>query len=155
MNAVKALPAVLVSSLLLFGMSADEPNGMVVSESGVPARVNDAGTGQVRMMLTKDALPDTPMYAGTAQLQPDAGLPEHSHESSAELVYILSGSGKLVLNGAEQTVQAGDLIFIPPGVLHSFHNSGGEVVNVFQVYSPPGPEERFKTWRTMSEDEAE
>jgi len=45
-----------------------------------------------------------------------AAFPLHYHEYSEETFYILSGTGRLILNnGEERSVAAGDIVFFPAG----------------------------------------
>lgn len=77
-----------------------------------------------------------------------AQVPSHRHPDSTELLTILSGSGVMTVDGREYRVKAGSVVCVPQGAEHSFEAlSDGEAV---QVYSPPGPEERFLKWKTES-----
>jgi quercetin dioxygenase-like cupin family protein len=77
-------------------------------------------------------------------LSPGASVPEHAHETSAEILYIHEGRLELVANGQALAAGAGDVVHIPAGVKHS-----ARVVERFlpvravQVYVGPGPEQRF------------
>jgi len=46
------------------------------------------------------------------------GAKPHYHKITTELYYVLSGEGKVILNGEEQDVRPGTMIHIPPGVVH-------------------------------------
>jgi len=77
-------------------------------------------------------------------LEIDAGIkvPPHRHDEETEMLYLLSGSGTLVVDGVELQVGATSTVQIPPNVEHSF--SAAEPVQAIQIYVPPGPEQRFK-----------
>jgi mannose-6-phosphate isomerase-like protein (cupin superfamily) len=47
----------------------------------------------------------------------------HSHPTH-EFYYVLSGSGTMVIDGEERQVSPRDLVYIPPGALHSLRNTG-------------------------------
>ncbi len=49
---------------------------------------------------------------------------EHYHPKSEEIYYILSGTGRMKLNGEEREVAALDAIAIPPGAAHKIWNTG-------------------------------
>ena len=43
---------------------------------------------------------------------------EHYHEKSTEYYFIVEGEGKVILNGREFYVKSGDLVVIPPRIIH-------------------------------------
>lgn len=49
---------------------------------------------------------------------------EHSHPKSEEIYYILSGTGKIKVNGETAEVKKYDGIAIPPGQTHQITNTG-------------------------------
>lgn len=53
--------------------------------------------------------------------------PRHSHDYEHE-VYILGGSGTVLLNGREQPVRTGDALYVPADSEHQFQASGGEAL---------------------------
>lgn len=81
---------------------------------------------------------------GLLRFEQGASVPPHRHRESTEMLYILSGGGRMIVAGQEFEVKAGDVVSIPPATEHSFTATWkGEAV---QVYSPPGPEQRFLKW---------
>jgi mannose-6-phosphate isomerase-like protein (cupin superfamily) len=46
------------------------------------------------------------------------GAKLHYHKICTELYYVLSGGGRVVLDGEEVEVRPGSMIHIPPGVVH-------------------------------------
>ncbi len=67
-------------------------------------------------------------------------VPEHAHDRETELVYVESGHGVLTVGGVDVAITDTSVAQIPPGIRHAFH---GEMTG-FQVYTPAGPEQRFK-----------
>ena len=47
----------------------------------------------------------------------------HFHPSTEEIYYILSGSGRMEIDGQNRSVGPGDAIAIPPGKPHRIHNN--------------------------------
>ena len=115
--------------------------GDVTQSEKIAIRVNKEKTAEVQTLFS-----DPKFYLGRLRFSPGSGVAEHNHAASLEVVYILEGTGELVLAGKKSMVKAGDVIHIPVGMNHAFRNTGPEQVDVIQVYSPPGPEERFKNW---------
>jgi mannose-6-phosphate isomerase-like protein (cupin superfamily) len=134
-------------SLLAFGLAGDLSTGLVVSSLSVPVFQNEAGNAEVQLLLEKEKTGNPNFYLGRASFLPGSGVAEHTHENSIEMVYLISGSGEFTMAGKTYSIQAGDAMYIPMKTVHSFHNTGKETVEVIQMYSPAGPEERFKNWK--------
>jgi quercetin dioxygenase-like cupin family protein len=83
-------------------------------------------------------------HAGMSYLRMHKGMevPLHTH-SSAEVLFMLSGEGDLLTSKGPQKVSAGSAIYIPAGVVHGFTHQGEAAVDVLQLYTPAGPEQRF------------
>lgn len=76
-------------------------------------------------------------------LKQGAEITLHEHPRSAELLLVEKGTGVLINGGIEDTVAAGDIIHIPKESPHTFKVRQAPF-EALQVYSPAGPEERFK-----------
>ena len=65
-------------------------------------------------------------------LNPGQGMNYHSHERRDEVWTVVSGSGKVILDGVERQVGAGDVIEMPSGVKHTVFasDSGLQIVEV-------------------------
>lgn len=78
------------------------------------------------------------------QLAPGAEVPEHVHESSAEMLYIEAGRVEMTIAGRTTRAGPGDAVYIPAGTPHAARVLGpAESVRAVQVYVAPGPEQRF------------
>lgn len=53
-----------------------------------------------------------------------------------QFIYIVSGTGKAVLDNVESDVTAGSAILIPHGALHNIINTGEAAMKLFTIYSP-------------------
>lgn len=75
---------------------------------------------------------------------PDVQVPEHTHDTSMEILFVESGSGSMHLAGREIAVGAGSLFVVPRGTSHDFHAVGPDRFRAVQLYAPSGPEQRFR-----------
>lgn len=67
-------------------------------------------------------------------LEPGASIGSHCHETSSEIIYVISGQGKAVFgDGSEEIVNAGDVHYCPKGTTHSFVNDGEETIQFLAV----------------------
>ena len=66
-------------------------------------------------------------------LIPGATIGLHRHEGSSEVIFIQSGSGKVIYDGKYEEVQAGDVHYCPEGHEHSLINDSEENLTYFAV----------------------
>ena len=52
--------------------------------------------------------------------------PAHSHPNGEEVIYILTGSGRVMIEGVVEPVKAGCAVLFPQGNVHMLQNSGSE-----------------------------
>lgn len=70
---------------------------------------------------------------GTLAPGSSIGLHTHTGDGDAEIIYILSGVGKCLFEGDEETLAAGDCHYCPKGCEHSLINNGVENLEFFAV----------------------
>ena len=56
-------------------------------------------------------------------LAPGVAFPDHSHPGE-EIIYVLEGTFEYRVEGQPVTVEAGGVLFIPAGTIHSARNAG-------------------------------
>ena len=59
-------------------------------------------------------------------LAPGCSIGMHTHVSNSEVIYVLSGSGKMLMDDGVEMLCAGDVHYCPQGHSHSFINEGEE-----------------------------
>ena len=65
------------------------------------------------------------------------------HERSDETFYVIAGEVEFALDGDTFLAKPEDVVFVPRGVLHRFHNPGIRPATMVFVYTPGGPEGLF------------
>ncbi|HZM33042.1 MAG TPA: cupin domain-containing protein [Burkholderiales bacterium] len=72
---------------------------------------------------------------------PNAYVAEHSHEIQEQIYYVLEGEGLLEVDGERHLMRPHDYVYVPPGVRHSFTNTGiaGLVFLVVTTPAEDGP----------------
>ena len=68
-------------------------------------------------------------------LEPGASIGLHAHQTSSEMIYILSGSGTALCDGVTEAMQPGCCHYCPKGHTHSLINTGSEPLLFFAVVS--------------------
>ena len=77
--------------------------------------------------------PDFPfvVYPGNLPAY-QTGYPLHWHEEM-ELIYVVSGTGIVTVQGERLTVQSGDLVLVAPENVHSFEQLGDNVMTYYNI----------------------
>jgi quercetin dioxygenase-like cupin family protein len=109
-----------------------------------------AGTGpaywgpgdQLRFLIT-GAETNGAFFMGEATVPPGGGPPPHVHQREDESFYVMQGT--LTIQVGERTIQAaaGDLVFLPRGIAHSFKNTGTVMAKLLVTITPAGLENYF------------
>lgn len=90
----------------------------------VPGERVEAGEGTVKQVLIgPDDAPNFALRRFT--MEPGGGMPRHTNEVEHEQ-YVLRGSATVTIGDEEVTVEAGDVVYIPAGVPHSYRAEGDE-----------------------------
>jgi quercetin dioxygenase-like cupin family protein len=71
---------------------------------------------------------------------PNAYVQEHEHKIQEQVYYVLEGEGVLALDGEKHLMRPHDYVYVPPGVRHSFTNTGLSGL-VFLVVTTPAEDE--------------
>jgi mannose-6-phosphate isomerase-like protein (cupin superfamily) len=77
--------------------------------------------------------------AATLLLVPvvSTGGPNNRHARSDQWLYVVSGSGKAILEGTEHELEAGSLLLIEAGEAHEISNASEQPLKTLSVYAPP------------------
>ena len=71
---------------------------------------------------------------------PNAYVEEHTHQVQEQIYYVLEGEGVLTLEGERHLMRPHDYVYVPPGIRHSFTNTGTAGL-VFLVVTTPADDE--------------
>jgi uncharacterized cupin superfamily protein len=70
--------------------------------------------------------------------------PAHAHPNGEELIYVIRGSGRVVVDGAVEAVKEGAAVLFPQGSVHMLQNTGGEEMKVICFFAPPSNLSTYK-----------
>jgi len=76
--------------------------------------------------------------------------PAHSHPNSEELIYIINGSGKVMIEGEVGDVRAGSAILFEQGKIHMLKNTGNIEMKVICLFAPATNVDNYKTFEEIS-----
>jgi mannose-6-phosphate isomerase-like protein (cupin superfamily) len=91
---------------------------------------------QIREWAGKVAMPARNQSLAEATIPVGGATSEHYHRVTEELYLVSAGSGRLVIDGEERTIEQGDCALIPPGARHKLFNVGSEPLRVVCACSP-------------------
>jgi quercetin dioxygenase-like cupin family protein len=74
----------------------------------------------------------------------DKVRPAHSHPNGEEVIYIIQGTGRVLVAGEVAPVRAGSTVLFPRGAVHMLHNTGDEEMKVICFFAPPTGLENYK-----------
>jgi quercetin dioxygenase-like cupin family protein len=75
--------------------------------------------------------------------------PAHSHPHSEELIYILTGTGKVMIEGEVGEVRAGSAILFEEGKVHMLRNTGDTEMKVACFFAPATSLDNYKTFEEI------
>ena len=71
--------------------------------------------------------------SGTVSFAPGSSFPRHKHPGE-EIIYVTQGTIEYEVAGKPVVVKAGEVLFIPSGVVHAARNSGAEPAAELAIY---------------------
>jgi len=71
-------------------------------------------------------------------------FPAHSHPNGEEVIYILSGHGRVLVDGEVSQVSKGSAVLFPQGKVHMLQNLSDVEMKVACFFSPPASLENYK-----------
>jgi mannose-6-phosphate isomerase-like protein (cupin superfamily) len=69
-------------------------------------------------------------------LNPGEEIGAEVHAHVEQLLFFMSGTGKVILDDKETQFAPGDVVIVTPGTKHNFINDGLEKVKIYTVYAP-------------------
>ncbi|MHA4842944.1 cupin domain-containing protein [Flavitalea antarctica] len=82
------------------------------------------GTKRTNLQQKDLSVPGREMVQARIDIEPGVTAPRHSHPGE-EIIYVLEGVFEYILDGKPPlTLKAGEVLFIPAGVVHSAKNVG-------------------------------
>ena len=102
-----------------------------VKELALPGR-------RMRWIANAESLDPQHLSACEIRVAPGEKVrPAHSHPNGEELIYIIRGTGRVMIDGAVDQVREGTTVLFPQGSVHMLHNTGEEEMKVVCFFAPP------------------
>lgn len=115
----------------------------ITYDADVDSLVFDWGT--IHMLSEANVTGSKSISFGTVALEKGKGHVRHNHPDADEIIFVVSGEGKQMLDDHEPvTVKPGACIWIPKGIYHSTINTGAGTLNLVVAYVPAGSEQALR-----------
>jgi quercetin dioxygenase-like cupin family protein len=109
-----------------------------VDELDLPGR-------KLRWVITKENAGAQYCTMAVIRVEPGQRVrPAHSHPNGEEIIYILSGHGRVLVDGEVEAVHAGCAVLFPKGKVHMLHNLSDVEMKVACFFAPPAGLENYK-----------
>lgn len=70
-----------------------------------------------------------------------AYVESRSHRVQEQIYHVLAGGGILTVDGERRLIRVNNITYIPPGVVHEFHNAGLDPLASLVITRPRNDEE--------------
>jgi quercetin dioxygenase-like cupin family protein len=102
-----------------------------VEELDLPGR-------RLRWLVSPHTLPANHCSACVITVPPGEKVrPAHSHPNGEEVIYIMRGSGRVLVGTDVSAVREGTTVLFSRGVVHMLHNTGSGEMKVVCFFAPP------------------
>ena len=109
-----------------------------VEELDLPGR-------HLRWVVTKDNTGAQYCTMAVIRVAPGSRVrPAHSHPNGEEIIYILNGHGRVLIDGKVQPVKAGCAVLFPKGKIHMLENQSNEEMKVACFFAPATSLDNYK-----------
>lgn len=102
----------------------------MIEELDLPGR-------RLRWVITAETAGAKQCSMAVIRVAPGARVrPAHSHPHGEEVIYILNGFGRVLIDGVVEPVKAGSAVLFPQGKVHMLHNQSNEEMKVACFFAP-------------------
>jgi len=92
---------------------------------------------ELRWLVAPGAMPAEHCSACMIRVAPgDKVRPAHSHPDGEEVIYIVQGTGRVLVAGEVCSVRPGSTVVFPRGAVHMLHNTGTDEMKVICFFAP-------------------
>ncbi len=115
----------------------------VIHESEVPEKALPGR--HLRWLANAENLDPKHLSVSLIRVAPGEKVrPAHSHPNGEELIYIIRGTGRVLVNGEVDPVREGTAVLFPQGAPHMLQNTGTEEMKVICFFAPAADLSSYK-----------
>lgn len=106
-------------------------NEQDVAETALPGR-------SMRWLITAESAGAKHLSMCLIRIEPGETVrPAHSHPNGEEAIYLICGSGRVLVDGKVEEVREGTAVLFPQGSVHMLQNTGDMEMKVVCFFAPP------------------
>ena len=87
------------------------------------------------ILLQKDDVPSDHLAVTWVEVEPGSEQAPHRHDSEQAYI-VIQGFGQMMVGEEEEKVSRGDMVYIPPGILHGIKNISQEKLVYISASTP-------------------
>jgi mannose-6-phosphate isomerase-like protein (cupin superfamily) len=99
--------------------------------------VNERGGQSSYLLLRKGQFGSLHLAVTWVDCPAGSEQPLHLHDGLEQVYVIVDGRGTMTVGGEREAVDAGTLVFVPPGTDHAIRNDGPGLLSYVSATSPP------------------
>jgi len=89
-----------------------------------------------RTLVSADRTPTAGLTVGVAEIEPGASEAGSRHRHAAhETYYVISGTGRVHLDGVEHPIEPGSVVFVPGQTWHFVRNTGPITLRLLYTFA--------------------
>jgi oxalate decarboxylase/phosphoglucose isomerase-like protein (cupin superfamily) len=105
---------------------------------------------ELRWIVTKETTQAQHCTMCVIHMQPgETARPAHSHPNGEEVIYIVQGSGRIMIDGVVEPVNEGCTVLIPQGKIHMLQNSGDRELKAACFFAPPSDLSTYRAFEDV------
>lgn len=121
----------------------------IIHENDVPE--TEQPGRYMRWLANKNALQAKNLSVCVIRVLPGETVkPAHSHPKSEELIYIITGNGKVMIENEVGSVRAGTAVLFEQGKVHMLKNTGDEEMKVICFFAPATSIDNYKMFENIT-----
>ena len=128
---------------------AAPPPHIAINFRSAQAQTAPGGTATVYRIAGKEEGAKNAFF-GVLEIQPGSRVPVH-RDATEEYLYIVSGTGKITIDGKSTDIKNDFAVFMPAGAEVTFEATGTETVRAVQFFAGQGPESKYDSWTGPNE----
>jgi quercetin dioxygenase-like cupin family protein len=122
-----------------------------MSRSPTQPQAVRTNSGGIRLLITSDETGGAMSMIET-DVAPGGGPTYHSHSREDETFYVVSGTAEVQIEKEIFQCNAGDRIYGPRNIFHTYRNVGDTDLKMLIVYTPAGFEQSFVDQAAMLQE---
>lgn len=121
----------------------------IIHESQIPEKAQPGRF--MRWLANEEVLQPEHLSVCVIRVEPGETVrPAHSHPLSEELIYIIHGSGKVMIEGEVGDVKEGSAVLFEQGKVHMLRNTGDQPMKVICFFAPATSMENYKMFEDIA-----